>query len=100
VLEGDAERTADLVREALENGLAPKEVLDGGLVAGMSEVGVRFREGDMFIPEVLMSADAMQAGLRVLRPSLAAAGARLLGKIVLGPPCRATCTISARTWWA
>ncbi len=84
VLEGDAERTVEVVQNGLSRGLTPKEILDSGLVAGMSEVGVRFRDGEMFIPEVLMSADAMQAGLRVLRPLLASAGVRLLGKIVLG----------------
>ncbi len=84
VLEGDAERTVEVAQNGLSRGRTPKEILDSGLVAGMSEVGGRFRDGEMFIPEVLASADAMQAGLRVLRPLLASAGVRLLGKIVLG----------------
>ena len=58
----------------LEQGLAPKDILDNGMVVGMNEVGVRFKAGDMFVPEVLMSADAMQAGLEVLRPQLVASG--------------------------
>jgi 5-methyltetrahydrofolate--homocysteine methyltransferase len=50
----------------------------------MTEVGVRFKRGDMFVPEVLMSAEAMQAGLLVLRPHLVASGTKLIGKVVLG----------------
>ena len=84
VLEGDDEKTPKLVQRALGEGLVPKDILDNGLVPGMNEVGVRFKRGDMFVPEVLMSADAMQAGLAVLRPQLAATGARLIGKIVMG----------------
>ncbi len=84
VLEGDAEKSPKLVQRALDNGLGPKEILDNGLVPGMNEVGVRFKRGDMFVPEVLMSADAMKEGLELLRPYLAAAGAKLIGKIVMG----------------
>ncbi len=84
VLEGDDEKTPKLVQRALDKEMVPKEILDNGLVPGMNEVGVRFKAGDMFVPEVLMSADAMQAGLAVLRPHLAATGAKLVGKIVMG----------------
>jgi 5-methyltetrahydrofolate--homocysteine methyltransferase len=64
--------------------LAAKDILDNGLVVGMNEVGVRFKAGDMFVPEVLMSADAMQASLEILQPELVASGAKLIGKIVMG----------------
>lgn len=84
ILEGDSEKTPKLVQKALDEGLVPKEILDNGLVVGMNEVGARFKRGDMFVPEVLMSADAMQAGLDVLRPQLIASGAKLIGKIVMG----------------
>ncbi len=84
ILEGDAEKAPKLVERALQDGLVPKDILDHGLVVGMNEVGVRFRAGEMFVPEVLMSADAMQASLAVLRPQLVASGAKLIGKIVLG----------------
>jgi 5-methyltetrahydrofolate--homocysteine methyltransferase len=50
----------------------------------MNEVGVRFKRGDMFVPEVLMSAEAMQEGLNVLRPHLVSSGVKLVGKIVMG----------------
>jgi 5-methyltetrahydrofolate--homocysteine methyltransferase len=84
VLEGDADKTPKLVERGLKQGLAPKDILDNGLVVGMNEVGVRFKAGDMFVPEVLMSADAMQAALVVLRPELVASGAKLIGKVLMG----------------
>ena len=84
VIEGNAEKAGTLAQKGLDDGLSPKEILDKGLVVGMNEVGVRFKRGDMFVPEVLMSAEAMQAGLEVLRPELAAGGHKMIGTIVLG----------------
>jgi 5-methyltetrahydrofolate--homocysteine methyltransferase len=84
VLEGKEEGIPRLVQKGLDEGLSPKDILDNGLIVGMNEVGARFKRGEMFVPEVLMSAKAMQAGLTVLRPHLAAAGTKLAGKIVLG----------------
>ena len=84
VLEGDMDSTPGLVQKALDEGSSPQEILDKGLVVGMAEVGVRFKRGDMYVPEVLMSADAMHAGLKILRPHLSASGAKMVGTIVLG----------------
>ena len=84
IIEGEAEKTAQLVQKALDQGLVAKEILDSGMVVGMGEVGVRFKAGDMFVPEVLMSADSMQAGLNVLRPRLVESGVKLIGKILMG----------------
>jgi 5-methyltetrahydrofolate--homocysteine methyltransferase len=84
IMEGDADNTAKLVQRGLDQGLAAKDILDNGMVVGMGEVGVRFKAGDMFVPEVLMSADSMQAGLGVLRPHLVASGVKLIGKILMG----------------
>ena len=84
ILQGDEEKTPQLVQTALDQDMVPKEILDNGLIVGMNEVGARFKRGDMFVPEVLMSARAMQAGLGILRPHLIASGAKLIGKIVLG----------------
>jgi 5-methyltetrahydrofolate--homocysteine methyltransferase len=84
IMEGDADKTAKLVQKGLDQGLAAKDILDNGMVVGMGEVGVRFKAGDMFVPEVLMSADSMQAGLNVLRPHLVASGVKLIGKILMG----------------
>lgn len=84
VLEGNAEKAKSLTQKGIDQGLKPKEILDNGLVVGMDEVGVRFKRGDMFVPEVLMSADAMSAGLEVIKPLLAASGTKLAGKILMG----------------
>ena len=84
VLEGDKDRAVELVNQGLSEGLAAKDILDNGMVVGMNEVGARFKRGEMFVPEVLMSAEAMQGGLAVLRPRLVASGAKLIGKIVIG----------------
>ena len=84
VLEGKDDRVPKLVQKALDEGLVPKDILDNGLIVGMNEVGARFKRGDMFVPEVLMAARAMQAGLTVLRPELVASGAQLIGTIVMG----------------
>jgi len=84
VLKGNEVATPDLVQKALDEGMVPKEILDSGLIVGMNEVGARFKRGQMFVPEVLMSAKAMHAGMEVLRPHLVASGAKLIGKIVLG----------------
>lgn len=72
------------VREALDRGMAPYDVLTQGLVAGMDIVGVDFRDGVLFVPEVLMAANAMKAGMNVLRPLLAETGAPKIGTMVIG----------------
>jgi len=83
ILEGDMDASPCLVRKALGEGLSPGEVLNQGMVLGMNEVGVRFKAGDMFVPEVLMSAEAMQAGLEILRPLLVESGTEMLGTIIM-----------------
>lgn len=71
-------------KEALSRGFTPQEVLDQGLVAGMDIVGVDFRDGILFVPEVLMAANAMKGGMEVLRPLLTETGAERVGTIVIG----------------
>ena len=82
--EGDAEAVAELVQDALDVGIAPDEVLNGALLAGMDEVGRDFKAGDLFVPEVLIAARAMQAGMGVLRPLLADSDIASAGKVVVG----------------
>ena len=84
ILEGDEEKAPKLVSRALKQGVVPKEIMDNGLLVGMGEVGKRFKAGDMFVPEVLMSAEAMQASMEILRPQLVASGVKLVGKVLLG----------------
>lgn len=81
---GDAKAVAQLTLAALDGGLAPSEVLDGGLVTEMDRIGVDFRNGVVFVPEVLVAARAMHAGLDILRPLLAQADVAPTGKVVLG----------------
>ena len=70
--------------EGLARGYTPQEILDQGLVAGMEIVGVDFRDGILFVPEVLMAANAMKGGMEILRPLLTETGAEQIGKMVIG----------------
>ena len=81
---GEAEGVAELVQQALDQGMSPQEILSGGLIAGMDEVGKDFKAGDLFVPEVLIAARAMHAGMGVLRPLLAESGVPSAGKYVIG----------------
>jgi corrinoid protein of di/trimethylamine methyltransferase len=82
--DGLAEEVVNSVKELLKRGLTPYEVLTKGLVAGMDIVGVDFRDGILFVPEVLMAAKAMKAGMEILRPLLAETGAPQVGTMVIG----------------
>jgi 5-methyltetrahydrofolate--homocysteine methyltransferase len=81
---GNYEEVPKLVREALNANIPPSKILSDGLVAGMDVVGEKFRRDEFFMPEVLIAARAMQAGMDLLRPKLIETGAKLAGKIVLG----------------
>lgn len=72
------------VKKALDQELSAQEILNQGLLGGMDKVGKDFKAGELFIPEVLMCAKAMHAGLNVLRPLLVESGATLMGKIAVG----------------
>lgn len=83
--EGQAARVAELVKKALDEGMDWKVIMDKGLFAGMEVVGNLFREEEIFIPEVLMAAKAMQAGVNVLEPLMMGAGQdQRAGKVILG----------------
>jgi methylmalonyl-CoA mutase cobalamin-binding domain/chain len=82
--DGLKEEVEDGVRILLGRGWAPYEVLTRALVEGMRIVGVDFRDGILFVPEVLMSANAMKGGMAILRPLLAATGAPKVGRMVIG----------------
>jgi 5-methyltetrahydrofolate--homocysteine methyltransferase len=82
--DGEDERVAELVQKALDQDLAPGEVLQDGLIAGMDVVGKDFKAGDLFVPEVLIAARAMHAGMDVLRPLLAEGDAFSAGKYLIG----------------
>ena len=84
IIEGDLDEIRDLTEEALDEELGAQEILDNGLMAGMDYVGVEFKAGNMFVPEVLRSARAMQQAMDILKPLLAEAGVKMVGKVLLG----------------
>ncbi|MBT0961587.1 corrinoid protein [Denitromonas iodatirespirans] len=81
---GLREEIAEATNILLERGWSASRVLDEALVEGMRIVGVDFRDGILFVPEVLMAANAMKGGMEILRPLLADTGAETVGKIVIG----------------
>ncbi len=81
---GEDESVAELVQKALDQGMEPKEILQGGLIIGMDEVGKDFKAGDLFVPEVLIAARAMHAGMHVLRPLLAEGDSVSAGRYLIG----------------
>ncbi|MEF8787561.1 MAG: corrinoid protein [Planctomycetota bacterium] len=84
VINGEKEETANEVQEAIDEGVDPQKVLNEGLTAGMDEVGKRFKANEFYVPEVLISARAMHAGMEILDPLLAESGAEPTGTVVLG----------------
>ncbi len=84
VLEGDAAGAKAGVTAALNASIAPETILKEGLIAAMGEVGRLFEENEYFVPEMLVAARAMQAGLTLLKPHLAAGGAVSTGKVIIG----------------
>lgn len=84
LIEGNAGKVKDLVKGAADEGVEPQKILDEGLIAGMEVVGVRFKNCEIYVPEVLVSARAMHAGMDILEPLLAASGAKARGVFVVG----------------
>jgi 5-methyltetrahydrofolate--homocysteine methyltransferase len=82
--DGEDKEVAALVQQALDQGLEPHEILHGGLIAGMDEVGKDFKADVLYMPEVLVAARAMQAGMDVLRPLLAESDVTGAGKYLIG----------------
>jgi 5-methyltetrahydrofolate--homocysteine methyltransferase len=82
--DGYREEIMEEVQELLDRGLEPYDILTRGLVGGMDIVGEDFRDGILFVPEVLMSAKAMKGGMNILRPLLAASDAPQQGLVVIG----------------
>ena len=82
VEDGDLDEVVELVKEALEDDIDVKEIMDDGLLDGMNEVGNLFKEGEMFVPEVLMSANALDAGMEILSPLLKEGELKKAGKII------------------
>lgn len=81
---GNAEKVKEFVQEAVDEKVSPQEILDEGLISGMEVVGVRFKNSEIYVPEVLVSARAMSAGMDILEPLLAKSGAKAKGVFIVG----------------
>jgi 5-methyltetrahydrofolate--homocysteine methyltransferase len=84
LMAGDDQKIVEEVKQAIEEGIPTTQILDDGLIAGMNVVGARFKVHEMFLPEVLLSARAMTAGVALLKPLLIAEEVPSRGKVVLG----------------
>ena len=84
LIKGDRDTVADLCTKAIDEGVPVADVLQKGLIAGMSVVGDRFKKNEIYVPEVLIAARAMHAGLDVLEPHLKESGVQPTGIVVLG----------------
>jgi 5-methyltetrahydrofolate--homocysteine methyltransferase len=84
VLGGEIDNVPDAVQRALDADVSANEILDSGLIAAMKEVGRLFEEGEFFVPEMLISARAMQGGLNLLKPYLVDSGVQPKGKVIMG----------------
>ena len=84
ILDGDQDLVVQQMTDALNAGLSPNLILKDGLVAAMSEVGRLFENGEYYVPEMLIAARAMQAGLKVLKPSLVDTGVKATGRVIIG----------------
>jgi 5-methyltetrahydrofolate--homocysteine methyltransferase len=84
ILDGAHNQVPAKVQLALENGLTPKTILEDGMIAAMAEVGRLFEAGEFYVPEMLLSARAMQAGLAVLKPHLKETNVQAAGRVAIG----------------
>ncbi|MEA3367360.1 MAG: corrinoid protein [Planctomycetota bacterium] len=81
---GDQKAAVQATQEALDAGLAPEQILNEGLIAGMSSIGIKFKNNEVFIPEVLIAARAMGGAMGILEPKLVETGVQPRGKVVIG----------------
>ena len=82
--QGRAPKVKELVAQAIEEGIAPQSILEEGLLSGMSIIGEKFKNNEVFVPEVLIAARAMNGGVEILKPYLVDAGVEAKGTVVLG----------------
>jgi 5-methyltetrahydrofolate--homocysteine methyltransferase len=84
LMKGKAKDVAELVEKAIADGIAPGEILNDGLLSGMSVIGARFKKNEVYVPEVLIAARAMKSGMAILQPQLAEAGVEPKGVAIVG----------------
>ncbi|MHB9094242.1 MAG: glycine betaine-specific corrinoid protein MtgC [Eubacteriales bacterium] len=87
VIDGDDELAAELAQKVLDEGINPVEAVQEGFIKGIDEIGTKWKSGEAFLPDVMMAADALKAGLTLLEPAVAESGSQEgepVGRIVLG----------------
>ncbi|MFH1074211.1 MAG: corrinoid protein [Candidatus Firestonebacteria bacterium] len=84
VIKGQAPKVKELVQKAVNEKVTANDILQKGLIVGMGFIGERFKKNEVYVPEVLIAARAMKAGMEILKPLLATAGVQPLGIVVLG----------------
>ena len=84
VISGKEAQVKEQVKAMVDAGADPLEIINQGLIAGMNVVGARFKNGEMFVPEVLMSAKSLSAGIEIVKPLIADTDMPSKGKIILG----------------
>ena len=84
VQQGSVKRVRELVTAALEARIAPEIILNNGFIAAMTEVGIKFRNDEIYVPDMLLAARAMSAGMQILEPILVETGVRPIGRAVIG----------------
>lgn len=84
LMKGKAKDVKELVEKAIKEKMNPADILNKGLLAGMGTIGARFKKNEVYVPEVLIAARAMKAGMELLKPLLASAGVKPVGTVVIG----------------
>jgi len=84
IIECNAAKTAELTQKHVDEGVKPSEIINKGLISGMNVVGDRFKKGDMYVPEVMMAAKAMHAGMNIVKPLLVEGESSSTGKVLIG----------------
>jgi len=84
LIKGNAQKVEELTKNSLEEGIEPQEILNNGLVKGMEVVGEKFKNNEFYVPEVLITARAMKAGMKILKPRLVESGVKSAGTVVIG----------------
>ena len=84
VIAGNDAEVAELTRQAIDGGVQPSEIINSGLIKGMNVVGQRFKAGEMYVPEVMIAARAMKAGMELVRPLIVESDMPTAGKVVIG----------------
>jgi len=81
---GKADKVSELVKQALNENIVPKTILEEGLIRGMSIIGKKFKKNEVYVPEVLIAARAMHAGMGILQPKLTETGVKKIGTVAIG----------------